>query len=233
MEAPYLAPALPVPCVVSASPAHSGCCCSFWALLLLCCNRKKKPKKQQHNGLFLPPLSCPFIREPLQTRGSTSGPCSCSSLRCGARHPTGTTPSPSAWPRFTTRRSGTPRAGAAERFLLGGAVLLCFLPPRGTGTALGSQLLHLSLRALGPGFGHVRIFIYLFIFPNACRSFKELVWDHSQLPPPLSSFCLYGLPLALTPALSSAGGFETPPPCPWLPGLWLLYLEAACWELRE
>lgn len=57
-EAPHLAPALPVPCVVSAAPAQSGCCCSFWALLLLC----RILKKKSTTGCFFPPLSCPIYQ---------------------------------------------------------------------------------------------------------------------------------------------------------------------------
>lgn len=52
-------------------------------------------------------MSSQSFRGRLQTQGSTSGPCSSSSLRCGAKRPTGTTPSPSAPPRSTTRHSGT------------------------------------------------------------------------------------------------------------------------------
>lgn len=45
-------------------------------------------------------------RGPPRTQASTSGRCSCSSPRCRRRRPTGSTPSPSAWLRSTTRSSG-------------------------------------------------------------------------------------------------------------------------------
>lgn len=55
----------------------------------------------------LPHLSPQLLRGQQQTPALTSGPCSSSSLRCGAKRLTGTTPSVSAPQRSTMRCSGT------------------------------------------------------------------------------------------------------------------------------
>lgn len=187
--------------------------------------QKKMQNKMQKSGSpppHPPPHFSPqSIREQQQTPGSTSGPCSSSSLRCGARQLTGTTPSASAPLRFTTRHSGTGRgdqpsagaSGATGELASVGIAPHCSPRPRQP---------CLSHAACSQGLGHWSWLckdLFLSFFFVACHSFQA---------PSLEPCSLYRLPAP--PSLLLRSGQGVPLSSLLLPP-WTLYLEITNWEL--
>lgn len=184
-----------------------GHCCSTTAPSLGFASAQKKYRIKCKRVFFLH-FSPQSIRGRQQTQGSTSGPCSSSSLRCGAKQPTGTTPSLSALPRSTTRHSGTGR-GKKLSWTSPHAALPHIPPPLPRPHNLSQS----PGRCIWPCKD-----LFLIYFGAHCPS-HELYRLH-RLP------AVPSLPL---PGPDAAVGASPSPP---FPCLWTLYLGSCNWELK-